>query len=155
LLCNPPEVSVARIDGLLKLLIDNRGDELILEVGVTPRLRRGGSRLKLFLPEVNAEMHRMLVGDLLDDPGRERLKAGESIEFTYGTEDLGEFAVQVWGSDGERARFAHSRRAGVPAAPPPPPAPRAAAPPAPAPAGRAAPPQPTVLEPEPPHVADV
>lgn len=105
---------MAGVDSLLKVLVDNGGDELIVTLGAAPELLQHGKPMRFFFPEVGAQMHSHLLGDLLDEGQRAKLAAKGSCAFLYEPEGLVGFEVDLRGSD---ARRAHFRRADLDDAP--------------------------------------
>jgi len=124
---------MAQVDSLLKLLIDQGGDELRLELGKSPRMYTSGQPLKFFFPELGAEMYSDLVDELIDKGRRSALGPGERVQIVHDAGALGRFSAELRGVNGAGVRFKKARPA--PAAAPPladpapaPPTPAAAAP---------------------------
>ena len=83
---------MAMVDSLLKLLVDNGGDEVVLVAGQSPSFLSRGQPIKLFLRALRPERHAMVASEVGD---RDTWEAG----------DLGTFHVQVSGPEHERIRL--------------------------------------------------
>ncbi len=83
---------MALLDSLLKVLVSNGGDELVLARGEAPAFFAAGRPLKLFLRELGADRHEAVLREL---GGASEWDAGE-----HGT-----FRVTVRGAEGDRIRL--------------------------------------------------
>ncbi len=103
---------MAAVDGLLRTLINQDGDELKLTKDKPPALFRRGEKLRVFFPPFDDELKKSLVGGLLTAERLQSLADGQPVHFNYRSDDLGTFAVKIRGPGGRSLHF--SRGADVP-----------------------------------------
>jgi twitching motility protein PilT len=121
---------MATVDALLRVLVENDGDVLRIDLGEPPKLLRGGAPLRYFFPTVDNSMHAALLEGLVTEERLATLAAGEPVQFTYEASGVGAFVVTLEGPKARSARFARSgtKAAAVVQAPEAPAAPREEAP---------------------------
>lgn len=84
---------MARIDGLLRLVIQQGADELRLAVEREPKMFARGAPKRLSVPATSEETLRILLGDILSTEVEAELQARGHIETSYDAEGLGMFRV--------------------------------------------------------------
>jgi len=104
---------MAAVDALLRMLIQQDGDELKLTQDKTPAMFRRGERLRVFFPAFDDELKQQLVGDMLTADRLEKLANGDVVQFAHSSEDLGTFGVKIRGAGARSLHF--KRGADVPA----------------------------------------
>ncbi|HHO54021.1 MAG TPA: PilT/PilU family type 4a pilus ATPase [Deltaproteobacteria bacterium] len=86
-------------------MIKHGGDELVIEAGAAPRFFAGGRPLKLFLRPLADDRHQALLDELLSSEAREDLSGSGRTSLAHAVPELGGFAVDVRGPEGERIRI--------------------------------------------------
>lgn len=86
---------MARIDPLLKMIVAQGGNEMVLRANEQPQLFHSGSPLRLFLPPMSAGVLAGLVEPLLDAETRPAWDAGERFEIDYAHARHGAFVLKV------------------------------------------------------------
>ena len=94
---------VARIDSLLRLVLQQGADELRLGVERDPRMYARGAPKRLSVPATSEETLRILLGEILSAEVEAELRARGSLETSYEAAGLGIFRVKF--SNGQTARF--------------------------------------------------
>src|SRR5262245_56853366 len=110
---------MAPVDGMLKLFVDQGGDELQLAAGAQPKMFQRGSPMKLSLPLTPDSMLRHLLGDLLTDDREAELRQRGVSEFDYAPQgSSARFHVSLKpGAAGLAATFRVGGRSATPATP--------------------------------------
>ncbi|HET8937026.1 MAG TPA: PilT/PilU family type 4a pilus ATPase [Polyangiales bacterium] len=85
---------MARIDGLLRLVIQQGADELRLLVEREPKMFARGAPKRLSVPATSEETLRILLGDILSAERDQELNANGRAETTYEAAGLGVFQVK-------------------------------------------------------------
>lgn len=86
---------MARIDGLLRLVIQQGADELQLLVEREPKMFARGAPKRLSVPATSEETLRILLGDILSPEREQELNANGHAETTYEAAGLGLFQVKL------------------------------------------------------------
>lgn len=107
---------MAQVDSLLKILVNNGGDELVLALGEAPLFLGAGAPLRLFLRAMGPDRHTQLVGEILGPARATQLKETGAVSFSHEAGELGTFHVTVRGAEVPRVRIV---RPGGVAEPPP------------------------------------
>src|SRR6185312_14160078 len=87
--------SVARIDGLLRLVIQQGADELRLVTEREPKMYARGAPKRLSVPATSEETLRILLGDILSPEREEELKANGRAQTVYEAAGIGAFKVKL------------------------------------------------------------
>src|ERR1043165_7461834 len=87
--------NVARIDGLLRLVIQQGADELRLLVEREPKMFARGAPKRLSVPATSEETLRILLGDILSAEREAELNTRGRVETTYDAAGLGVFRVKL------------------------------------------------------------
>lgn len=93
------EFSGEALDGLLNVLVELGGDQLLLQTDAEPIARAGERKLRVTLPETSNATLQTLCGRMARVHAAER--AGKSSSFTYHSKGHGAFSVEV---DGDFAK---------------------------------------------------
>jgi twitching motility protein PilT len=96
---------MAGIDALLKVLVANEGDELVLRLGQAPRLLKDGAQLRYFFPDISESMHAHLFAGVLDETCKAELEKNGSSQRSYASAELGEYRVTFRGPTGGDVRL--------------------------------------------------
>ena len=67
----------------LEKVIEQRGQDVFLKAGASPRMRLGGQVVSLHLKALSAAEIRGLVDELLDLPQKEILQKNKSVDFGF------------------------------------------------------------------------
>src|ERR1043165_9297373 len=86
--------NVARIDGLLRLVIQQGADELRLIVEREPKMYARGQPKRLSVPATSEETLRILLGDILSPEVESELDAQGRANTAYEAAGLGLFRVK-------------------------------------------------------------
>ena len=102
--------NVARIDGLLRLILQQGADELRLLVEREPKMFARGQPKRLSVPATSEETLRILLGDILSPECEHALNAVGHSETTYEAAGLGLFRVnfKLAETGGFEATFLHA-----------------------------------------------
>lgn len=87
---------MARIDAFLKLGLQQGCSDVHLAVGVPPMLRMRGDLVPIKFRDLGANELSTYIGEVLTTQQRERLLAGEDLDFSYVTGDGGRFRANVF-----------------------------------------------------------
>ena len=87
---------MARIDAFLKLGLAQGCSDVHLAVGVPPMLRMNGDLMPIKFRELSDTELETYVIEVLSKQQRERLEAGEDLDFSYVAEEGGRFRVNVF-----------------------------------------------------------
>jgi len=87
---------MARIDAFLKLGLAQGCSDVHLAVGVPPMLRMNGDLMPIKFRELSDTELETYVIEVLSKQQRERLAAGEDLDFSYVAEEGGRFRVNVF-----------------------------------------------------------
>jgi twitching motility protein PilT len=127
------------IDQFLKLVETQAAQGLVIRSGAPPALERGGSKVALSMPSLDAEMVEMILEEVANPDQRSALAAAGSFDGEYRSADGKQFLLAITRTDGQlRIGFrlvvpgARAPTRGIePASHPPPPPPTSTAPPVP------------------------
>ena len=86
---------MARIDPLLKMIVAQGGNQMVLRAHEQPQLFHSGSPLRLFLPPMAASLIEGMITPLLDADARATFSADEDTEFTHENKEFGTFVIRV------------------------------------------------------------
>ena len=75
------------IDSLLKMLVQQNGDEIHLQRDATPRPFRDGQPIRLYFPALNGALYAQMTADLLVPGVRAALEADGRARFQHTTPD--------------------------------------------------------------------
>lgn len=99
---------MARIDAFLKLGQEQSCSDVHLAVGVPPMLRMRGDLMPIKFRDLREDELRAYIDEILTDSQKERLEAGEDLDFSYVAEKVGRFRVNVYRKlTGVGATFRH------------------------------------------------
>lgn len=101
--------AVAAIDGILRIVVEQGGDQLVLSTDAVPLALAGDRKLRLTMPATSQGSLRALLGDLIRGA---QAGADGGVSVGYDAPDLGAFLVEFEGSlrDGDNARARLSLR---------------------------------------------
>ena len=94
---------MARIDSLLRLVLQQGADELRLGVEREPKMFARGAAKRLSVPATSEETLRILLGEIMSPEVEAELRAQGGLETVYEAAGLGTFRVKF--SNGQTARF--------------------------------------------------
>ncbi|MEM6992808.1 MAG: PilT/PilU family type 4a pilus ATPase [Myxococcota bacterium] len=123
---------MAVVDSLLKLIVSQSADALVIVPGEAPRLEKDGEPRPLSMPYPGDDIVMTMVAEVASPDERDQLQAQQGVETRYTSDDGETYMVRIE-PRGERVRMAF-RRPGTEAEPaansdaPPPPAPPPASP---------------------------
>lgn len=86
---------MARIDPLLKMIVAQGGNEMVLRANEQPQLFHSGSPLRLFLPPMGAGVLAGMLEPLLDPARRAAWEAGDGFEIDHTHASYGAFRIKV------------------------------------------------------------
>ena len=86
---------MARIDPLLKMIVAQGGNQMVLRANEQPQLFHSGSPLRLFLPPMAATLIEGMISPLLDADTQATFAAGDETEFTHENKEFGEFKIRI------------------------------------------------------------
>ncbi|NUN14878.1 MAG: PilT/PilU family type 4a pilus ATPase [Myxococcales bacterium] len=86
---------MARIDGILNIVIVQNATEIRLDTGKPPKLLRSGAPLVFHMPPLDEETLIELLGPLWTSERFTLLESGESVEFQYDPPGLGVFEATL------------------------------------------------------------
>jgi twitching motility protein PilT len=111
---------MSAIDSLLKMLVQQSGDEILLQRDATPKPFREAQPLRLYFPALNGPLYAQMTTDLLTDDRRAELKAGRRAPFQLTTAECGVFDACFTGADGHTLWLGRGKAsARMPGGPPP------------------------------------
>ena len=87
---------MARIDAFLKLGLAQGCSDVHLAVGIPPMLRMNGDLMPIKFRELSDTELETYVQEILTKKQKERLQAGQDIDFSYVAEEGGRFRVNVF-----------------------------------------------------------
>ncbi len=125
---------MARVDPLLRMIVQQGGTEMVLVAGQAPRLFHGKTQLRLFLPPMSAGLLKDMVVPLVPPDQTAAFEAEGRVDFEHRDPELGVFGVELAPDEGFTVRLRRAEQAAEPSAPPPEPAAEADEAPAPRPA---------------------
>ncbi len=85
---------MARINGILRIMVQQDGTELRLGTDRVPKLYRNGLPLRFLMPETDEDTFRHLLGAMLDTH-EAQLEAEERVNLTHDDKTLGHFEVTL------------------------------------------------------------
>lgn len=86
---------MARIDPLLKMIVAQGGNQMVLRANEQPQLFHSGSPLRLFLPPMAAPLIQGMVEPLLDASARAAYDAKNDAEFVHENKEFGTFKIRI------------------------------------------------------------
>ncbi|MGK0361176.1 MAG: twitching motility protein PilT [Bradymonadia bacterium] len=86
---------MARIDPLLKMIVAQGGNEMVLRANEQPQLFHSGSHLRLFLPPMAPRLIGSMLEPLLDADAKASYAAGDETEFTHENDEFGTFKIRI------------------------------------------------------------
>ena len=87
---------MAKIDALLKLMIEHKASDLHVTSGAPPLLRINGDLERIAYHELNEEEVKLLVYEIIPQTGLEHLEAEFDLDFAYEIEDVARFRANVY-----------------------------------------------------------
>ncbi|MBN1192450.1 MAG: PilT/PilU family type 4a pilus ATPase [Coriobacteriia bacterium] len=109
--------SMAEIDGLLKMMVENGSSDLHLKVGSPPAVRLNGNLVVLRdLPVLTSDATATLAKSMMDDRQKTSFENHRELDFAYSLPGVGRFRVNVFhqrGSVGMALRRVITERAGI------------------------------------------
>jgi twitching motility protein PilT len=110
---------MAAIDGLLRMLLDNGGDELKVASDAAPRMMARGGPLRLSIPPTPDETVRLLLGPILGDAEEAALAASGRHETRYAFNGVAFAVTLAKAGAGLEATFRRGDEAAAPSPPKP------------------------------------
>lgn len=86
---------------LLKALIDQKGSDLHIAVGSPPRLRIGGSLLRLELPPLTTAHAQQLVYSILTPEQKRVYESNHELDFSFNIDGLARFRASLYQQKGQ------------------------------------------------------
>jgi twitching motility protein PilT len=87
---------MAKIDQLLKFLVEKRGSDLHVKTGLPPLVRIDGELQKMKLPEMKADQVKALAMEFMPERNRKEWEATNDTDFCYELEGLGRFRTNIY-----------------------------------------------------------
>ncbi len=85
-----------KLDSLIKAMIKHGASDLHIQAGSAPIMRIDGCLKSVEAPPLEAEVAQALIFSILNEPIRQRLEAGESVDFSYAPGTEARFRVNVY-----------------------------------------------------------
>src|SRR6185312_4523176 len=111
---------MARVDSILSILVHQGANELRLGTDREPKLFASGTPRRLSIPGTPESTLRALLGEILDPPREEVMRARGHVELLYESGGMGAYDVRITARAGGGFDAVFLRHGGAPAAAPAP-----------------------------------